>query len=943
VRIFRVPQLAAAGEMAAQPTLPSFTYLPTDGERPTLALPWDPAPEAVVGLFAREQGALVPARQVASAKSWLSNAAVDRTAPLLPWASDHPLKLSPVDASGRVLRHLRDAWNHEHPAVRLEDQPIVLTVPASFDEEARELTVQAAREAGFAHLTLLEEPLAALYAWIAASRHMGSSPGQALAALGDGALVLVVDVGGGTTDFSLIRTAADAGDLIFERIAVGEHLLLGGDNLDVALAVHVERLLTGDTGRALTLQQRQTLRRKCSAAKERLLSDPSLDHERITILGGGRGVVGGGLTADLPREDVERMLGDGFLPLTDAGDLPARDRRAGLRELGLPFESEPAITRHLAAFLSRAARQAQQDGMVTPDAVLFNGGFFTPPLARERVVAAIEAWSGRRPLVLENERPEAAVAIGAAFYGKLRQDPEASRRLLIRAGSARAYYVGVESTMPEHPALDHPLDHPAPEHPAPEHPAPSSRLRAEGATAGQAPPHPPSRRRRYGGAGPDAVCVLPRGTQEGTAFDLDREFTVITNQPAAFTLFSSSGRDDGLNDLVTFDPAEPPHRHAPLVTALRFGKRSRRVPLAVRLSAVFTETGTLELWCRSTTTDHRWRLAFNLRATEQNPLDITDAEDTGDEDQVVVGDEAIAQALDLLRRTFGPGATRDATAVVGDLENALGHGKHAWPMAAIRRMADVLIELADGRLRSAAHEARWLNLTGFCARPGFGAPADDWRVTQLRTVYAAGLTHPKDVQCQVEWLVLWQRVAAGFTAGQQRELAQRVIGQLGIGQKKPARTNPQIEREGWRLLGSLERLDAGQKAKLGDELLPRIRREPRNAARLWTLGRVGARAPLYGPLNAVVSPAVAERWMEALMALRDIGPDAAAAIVQIGAESGDPARDVSAELRQRAIARLEEAGLPPDALEPLRTVVRPNRAAATRAFGESLPQGLRIA
>jgi hypothetical protein len=833
---------------------------------------------------------------VASAKSWLSNDAVDRTAPLLPWASDYAIKLSPVDASARVLRHLRDAWNHEHPAARLEDQPIVLTVPASFDEEARELTVQAAREAGFAHLTLLEEPLAALYAWIATHRvalaRMGSDPGQTRVRLGDGALVLVVDVGGGTTDFSLIRTAAEAGELTFERIAIGEHLLLGGDNLDVALAVHVEKLLSGDTGRTLTLTQRQALRRKCSAAKERLLSDPSLDHERITILGGGRVVVGGGLTADLPRGDVERLLCDGFLPLTAPGDLPARDRRAGLRELGLPFESEPAITRHLAAFLTRAARRAQQDGMVAPDAVLFNGGFFTPPLARNRVVAAIEAWSGRRPLVLENERPEAAVAIGAAFYGKLRQNPEASRRLLIRAGSARAYYIGVESA--------------------------------------------------EAGSEPSAVCVLPRATQEGTSLELAREFTVITNQPAAFTLFSSSERDDRLNDFVTFDPADLPHRHAPLVTALRFGKRSRRVPLAVRLSVLFTETGTLELWCQSTTTEHRWRLAFNLRATEQDPLDVADAEPDA-EDQVIVGEDAVARALELLRDAFGPAGTRDPSALVGDLENALGHGKHAWPLAAIRRMADVLIELATGRGRSAAHEARWLNLVGFCARPGFGAPADDWRVSQLRTVYAAGLTHPRDVQCQVEWLVLWQRVAAGFTAGQQRELAQRVIGQLGIGQKKPVRTNPQIEREGWRLLGSLERLDAGQKTKLGDELIQRVRREPRNAARLWTLGRLGARAPLYGPLNTVVPPAVAERWMEQLIALKAIGSDTAAAVVQIGAETGDPARDVSADIRQRAVARCEDAGIPHEALAPLRAIVRPDRAAATRVFGESLPQGLRIA
>jgi molecular chaperone DnaK (HSP70) len=889
VRIFLVPQLVTQGEVTAQPTLPSFVYLPTDAERDSLALPWNPRPEAIVGVHAREQGALVPARQVASAKSWLSNAAVDRTAPLLPWATDHPIKLSPVDASSRVLQHLRDAWDHEHRSARLEDQPIVLTVPASFDEEARELTVQAARDAGLTNFTLLEEPLAALYAWIAAHRTTLAQT------LGDGAQVLVVDVGGGTTDFSLIRAAVEGGELVFERIAIGEHLLLGGDNLDVALAVHVERLLTGDTGRTLTLTERQALRRKCSAAKERLLSDPTLEHERITILGGGRGVVGGGLTADLPREDVERLLCDGFLPLTAPGDLPARDRRAGLRELGLPFESEPAITRHLAAFLTRAARQAQQDGMVAPDAVLFNGGFFTPPIARARVVAAIEAWSGNRPLVLENERPEAAVAIGAAFFGKLRQHPEASRRLLIRAGSARAYYIGVESA------------------------------------EGQAP------------SPPDAVCVLPRGTQEGASLELAREFTVITNQPAAFTLFSSSERDDRLNDFVGFDPADPPHRHAPLVTALRFGQRSRRVPLAVRLSAVFTETGTLELWCHSTTTEHRWRLAFNLRATEQDPLDVAGPDESDAEDQVIVGEDGIARAFELLRETFGPGAGRDAATVVGDLENALGHGKHAWPMAAIRRMADLLIELAAGRTRSAPHEARWLNLVGFCARPGFGAPADEWRVSQLRTVYAAGLTHARDVQCQVEWLVLWQRVAAGFTAGQQRELAQRVIGQLGIGQKKAPRVNPQIEREGWRLLGSLERLDAGQKAKLGDELLQRIRREPRNAARLWTIGRLGARVPFYGPLNTVVPPPVAERWMEQLTGMKDIGPDAAAAIVQIGAETGDPAREVPADLRARAAVRLEDAGIASDALAPLRTVVRPDRAAATRVFGESLPQGLRIA
>lgn len=887
-RTFAVPQLAAPGDLASPATLPSFLYFLTDGERQSglMGLPWDPSPDAVAGVFAREQGALVPARQVSSAKSWLSNPSVDRTAALLPWGTEDGPKISPVEASARLLRHLRDAWNHAHaqadPARRLEHQSIVLTVPASFDEEARELTVQAARDAGFAALTLLEEPLAALYAWIAS--HRRALPEM----LGQGALVLVCDVGGGTTDFSLIRAAADEGDLTFERIAIGDHLLLGGDNLDLALAHLVEQKLTAGGGARLGVTQRQALRRRCSAAKERLLSESDLDSVRITILGSGRGVIGGGMTADLTREDVVTALCDGFLPLTAKDDLPARDRRAGLRELGLPYESEPAITRHLAAFLARA-------GHAVPDAVLFNGGFFTPAIARARVLDALAAWGGERPAVLENAQPDAAVAIGAAFYARLRRDPAASRRLLIRAGSARAYYIGVESGSP-------------------------------------------------GGA--TAVCVMPRGTQEGTTLALDREFTVITNQPAAFTLHSSLDRSDPVNALVTFAPGDDAlHRHAPLVTALRFGRRSRRVPLAVRLTAVFTETGILELWCESTTTEHRWRLAFNLRGAELDPLD--DAEDGEDDgggaDQAIVGDEALAAASQLLRAVFTPGeSTASPAALVGELENALGHGKHAWPLPILRRLADVLLDLAEGRKQGPAHEVRWLNLAGFCTRPGYGAPGDEWRVSELRKVYAAGLAHPRDVQCQVEWLVLWQRVGGGFNGGQQRELAQRVIGQLGIGQKKPARVNPQIEREGWRLLGHLERLDAGQRVKLGDELADTLRRDPRNGARLWTLGRLGARVPLYGPLNTVVPAAAADRWIERLLALKVLTAEIAAAVVQIGARTGDPSRDLPESVRDAAAGRLRSAGIADDVLIPLRDVVPVDRAGASRAFGEALPEGLRV-
>ena len=907
LRIFDIVQLVAPGEAAARPTLPSFLYIPDDDERErgVVALPWDTAPDFVAGAFARDAGGLVPARQVASAKSWLSNARVDRTAPLLPWGVEGGPRLSPVAASTQLLAHLREAWNHARSGSGdgpgLERQPIVLTVPASFDEEARELTVQAARDAGFEDLTLLEEPLAALYAWIAVHRR------DLAATFSSGALILVCDVGGGTTDFSLIRAAIDAedGDLRFERIAIGEHLLLGGDNLDLSLAAALEQRM-GGTAR-LTLTQRLALRRKCSEAKEQLLSTPDLERVPITILGAGRGVVGGGLTGELTRAEVVSALTEGFLPLTAADDLPPRERRVGLRELGLPYETEPAITRHLAAFLVRAGGGP----MARPDAVLFNGGFFTPPIARERVLDALSAWFGERPHVLENDRPEAAVAIGAAFYGRLRQDPARSKRLLIRAGSARAYYVGVGRADAPEPGAS----------------AAASRAQdGEGTVAAGELTH--------------AVCVLPRGTEEGTRLALDREFTVIANTPAAFTLYSSTEGSDAAGTLATFSSGGDVMRHAPLVTAFRFGKRSRRVPLGVRLEAVFTETGTLELWCQSMSTEHRWRLSFNLRGVEGMQEDDTPADEQGGEASVVIADASIDRAAGLIRAAFSSGSLAP-DALVGEIETSLGHGKPAWPLGAIRRLADVLLEVAPGRTASAAHEARWLNLTGFCIRPGFGSSSDEWRVSELRRVYAAGLAFPKDVQNQVEWIVLWGRVGAGFTTGQQRELAQRMTGLLGLGARKPPRLNPQIEREAWRLLASLERLDAGQRTKLGDELLEKIRREPGHAAWLWALGRLGARTPLYGPLNTVVPPAVGERWIARVTALKELVPEAAGAIAEIASRTGDPTRDLPDEVVESAAIRLEASGYSA-AANRLRSGPGSARTEAGRIFGESLPEGLRL-
>jgi molecular chaperone DnaK (HSP70) len=929
IHIFEVPQLVREGEVGAASTLPSFLYFAGEHDMAAsgLRLPWQEQATPVVGILAREQGALVPGRQVSSAKSWLCHDAVDRTARILPWGTDQPeFACSPVEASTRYLAHLRDAWNYTFAPDgsisdegRFEQQEIVLTVPASFDEEARELTVQAARDAGIRNLTLLEEPLAAFYAWVIAHR---SSLKRRLK---DGDLILICDVGGGTTDFSLIRVRIVEGEIRFERTAIGEHLLLGGDNVDLALARRVEDQL-GNPG--LTLRQRNALARQCCAAKERLLNDAELERVAINLLGSGRSLVGGTLKTELTRKEVEETLLNGFLPLAAADDLPARERRTGLRELGLPYASEPAITRHLAEFLTKSfdaegspstlqvddsplstqpsppstqhsALSTQHFRMVRPDAVLFNGGFFAPAVTRERITETLSRWfheRGKRykPKVLSNEAPEAAVAIGAAYYAQVRR----AGGLRISGGSPRAYYIAVQASAQTE----------------------SNRLQA--------------------------VCIMPRGTEEGTSLELaDREFTVLTNRPVSFTLYSSTTRHDQHGDVVTLDETEA-HRHAPLITVLRYGKKSRQAELTVRLRVNFTEVGTLELWCESLKTEHRWRLGFQLRGAEAPDEEV---ETATEETETVIADEAIEAAAGWIRAVFGSernviaGEPATPESLVGRLEATLGYGKDGWPMAAIRKLCDVMLEVADGRRKSARFEARWLNLFGFCLRPGFGTAVDDWRMAQARKIYMAGLVFPKEIQGQVEWLVLWRRVAGGLNTGQQTELYQRLISLLGIGGKKPSsRPNTQIEYEGYRLLASLEHLPASTRIALGKELLDKIKEQPANKGYLWSLGRLGARIPFYGRLNCVVPVEAAQEWIDALLDLPELTQDAALAIVQLGARTTDAERDIHEALRERAIARLIQSGHADEMIASLRTYLPPARADAMRIFGESLPEGLRL-
>jgi molecular chaperone DnaK (HSP70) len=567
LHILPIPQVVAPGEVKPRLLLPSFLFLPGPHDVPPegLRLPWNAEASFAVGEFARDRGAEIPQRLVASAKSWLCHGGVDRTAPILPWdAPADARKVSPVEASALFLAHLRDAWNHvmarDDPSARLEEQEILLTVPASFDAVARELTVQAARQGGLQHLTLLEEPQASVYAWLA---DVGDGWRERLR-VGD--LVLVCDVGGGTTDFSLIQVVEEDGALALRRMAVGDHILLGGDNMDLALA-HAVRAKLASRGVKLDSWQFRSLWFQCRKAKEKLLNRPALENAPLSVLGRGSALIGGTIRTELSRSELESVLLEGFFPVCDAQAAPEAKPRVGVREMGLPYESDPAVTRHLAAFLSRHLGPAGSEGM-SPTHVLFNGGVMKPELVRRRILDLLASWYPHRPPVeLPAEDLDLAVARGAAAYGLVRR----GRGIRIRAGAARSYYIGIESAMPAVPGIPSPVK---------------------------------------------ALCVVPFGLEEGSTVQIrERTFGLVVGEPAVFSLLASTTRKDDPPGQVVEDWSGEIQEVSTMETALEgTDPQEGGTVLPVWLEARFTEVGVLELWCVSVEDDNRrWRLAFNLR------------------------------------------------------------------------------------------------------------------------------------------------------------------------------------------------------------------------------------------------------------------------------------------------------------------------------------------
>jgi hypothetical protein len=887
-----IPQVVAPGEVEARDTLPSFHYEAAAGEfaKGALRLPWDTTePRYTVGVFARDHGAFVPGRMIASVKSWLCHSGVDRTAAILPWHGTSDIeRLSPVAVSSRYLAHIAAAWDAQFPEHPLRRQEVTLTVPASFDEVARELTVAAAQQAGLQHLVLLEEPQAAFYAWVYAHEDDWQTLVQA------GMTILVCDVGGGTTDFTLIRVRSGSsehhredGKLQLHRIAVGDHVILGGDNLDLALAHVLEPRLIASATSTLSPRQWDTLVRVCCHVKETFLGTKPPDRLTVSVPGDGARLIGGALHADMQRQEVEDLLLEGFLPYVARDARPHR-YRSGFQEFGLPYAPDPAITAYLAAFLrDHQPLPAEGDKGVSaqPDIILLNGGLFASSVLRQRLLDVMITWYSSndpgntwQPLVLHNDRLDLAVAQGAAYYGMVRR----GHGTRIAGGLARAHYIGVESEAAE-------------------------------------------------GAGHAAMCLLPIGIVAGHMVELsDRRFQLRIRQPVEFPLYTSSLRTaDTPGTLVPIDPQllQP---LPPIRTVLTSGRRkSQAEVIPVTLHAQLSDIGTLELWCRETRGDRQWRLQFDVRAAGTRMAEISRPANVA-----AVGDVLDTLTLEtcgrLIHETFTsmkPGA--EPAGLMRRLEQVTKMPRTTWPSSVLRRFWEAQMDVVAGRQLSPAHEARWLNLTGFALRPGYGMAVDDWRVAQTWRVLQGRLQHPRHEMCRAEWWILWRRIAGGLEPGQQQTLAEPLIAALrarwsALAAQQSGRRQARASKaadgkfrfgsnelaEVWRLLGSLELLDIGLKIELGQLVFDLgLRKGPETIreASAWALGRLGTRVPVYGPLNTLVPVEVVEAWTQRLLALDadpvfvrragELPPSAIFVGMQLTRRTGDRYRDVSDNLR----------------------------------------------
>jgi molecular chaperone DnaK (HSP70) len=901
--ILLVPQWQSLDGLAEEPTLPSFLYLPEDAVAAYFRGREAGGGQWIAGRFARTKASETPGRVVHSAKSWLCHHAADRSAPFLPWGSTdlaREQKISPVRASALILSYLRGAWNSRfaETGFAFDDQEITVTVPASFDAAAQRLTIAAAEEAGFPDdVRLLEEPQAAFYYWL--ERHDSAHELWRRLDDCDAGLrhALVVDTGGGTSDFSLFELRLNEQSPIpdIRRVAVSEHILLGGDNVDLAIAHLLEPRLASGRGQ-LSGAQWEHLVASCCDVKERALAAAGPPDERfvVALAGRGSGMVSGSQAATVTRAEIENILMDGFFPMCDARARPYRTQMA-LREWGLPYPSDSAVTRHLAEFLRDRPRV---------DAILFNGGSVRPLLLRERLREQVGAWQdGFVPHVLENEEPGLAVARGAARFGALLH----RRSGHIAAGAARAVFLEVQGVP---------------------------------ATAGET-------------AHPFLVCVLPQGASPSESFEIaDLGIEVRTDQLVRFQAYSSSRRSTSRAGDILAWCEDDFHALPPLQTIVRTAESSRlgmSGSLPVRLIARMNALGLLQISCVSAAPGNQqsWPLEFNMRPHDQDGAGGTGGAGPAREATVQVEPNAAADALETARKQIGivfahpagKGKRDKVTAgmILKSLEQILGSPRSGWNGPLLRALWPALDERLDGRRLSVDHEETWLIVAGFLLRPGFGVVRDDLRIDALWRLHDAGPCFPgRRIKCQE--YILWRRVAGGLTRVRQNKLLAEELDRIHGG-KAP--------EELVRLAGSLELIPQETKAELVsrfiDIAVALTRAKGHCAPYLAAIGLLLNRAPLYGGPETVVSPDFVEYaysafqgfdWTEpGLLELQTLFFRAARVV-------GDRSLDLPIPLRSLIARKMEKSGVPPQRTAKIREFIPAGRSDRASLYDEPLPPGL---
>lgn len=881
ISLFKVPQLIAMGETDELALFPSFCFSFDEklNKKEQMNPAWNSECLNTVGVYARDYGAAIPNRFISSAKSWLCHSGVERKERILPWGGNIPEVMhSPLEVTSFYLSYIRKAWNHKYGSQKdrygnpclFEEQNIIITIPASFDETARELTIEAAKLAGCKYINLLEEPLAAFYSWLDLNSETWRNQ------IAEGEKVLVVDVGGGTTDFSIIELNENGA---LERTAAGNHLLLGGDNIDIAIARKAEEKWKTELPHAEWL----TLCQKTRQAKELLLNDLKLKSADITLLSQGSSIIGSLKKYTLERTEIEELLIKGFFPLIER-DAPSPQKKKGIQKMGLPYETDPSIPAHLLQFLKYAntisAQSSNKGDALFPAKILFNGGTMIPIMLRDRIIKCIQGWfNGRKIEELNSRDLSLAVAYGASYFGRTKSHGG----IKVKTASTRSYYLEVAS---EH----------------------NNKTRAK------------------------TLCIMPRGADENKVIRTPGVFTVETNRTVHFPLSSSSTRTlDKEGDFLA--KSEELSSIASLFSMLRYGKNHEKTALKVSIASELTESGILKVELDSQNSSHKWPLKFDIRLiNEENFISTA---------KTITFDTDIYDKANLLIKNYFDGISTDRNLFKG-LEEITDTKKEEWPLPFLRTIADTLLGIDYRTLTTPSLKSRWLNLCGFALRPGFGDPEDELRLRKVWRFWSQNPNNSNDSQTVSEWWVFWRRIMSGLKSGHQLSMYQELAKELfpkNIYQQR-IKLGEQPKAEMYRCLGSLELLPEKYKKNIGNILIQRAKKlEP---FEYWVLARIGARKLFHAPVNNVLDSKTVDSWVSELLKDSSLIQDKLFAISRMSSLTPDRAVNLPGQTVSKAISFLQKSKAPDHWIKHLETVIEDDAQEKAKLLGDSIPLGLSI-